>query len=166
MRIETKYSGLDRAISKLERYYGKIITSNEATGKFAKDLILSRVATGKTVTNVKMKYTPKGGKKPQKAIGDYSASHGSIRSKRGLGTAPMDLKFTGGLYNAFSYRKSQTASTISLRLYIKNSSTRNKNPISYPKLVSQFEERFGSRIFYPSMSEISQIKKFYKNSLR
>jgi hypothetical protein len=172
MNVEMKYSGLERAISKLEKYYGKVISSNEATGKFARDLILSRVSKGQTISGRQMKY--KGSSirrgKSYPAIGDYSNFHGNKRRNKGLSTSPMDLKFSGDLYKAFSYRQSRTASQISLRLYFRNTSTKHKNyNKTHKELADILSEEQGdgkNTIFYPSFSEISQIKKFYKNSTR
>ena len=166
MRVEAKVTGLDRAIAKLTKYYDQVITSNEATAIFARNMILRRIETGKTAQDVQMKYKPKSGiKKLRAGIGDYSYRHGKDRRDGGYSTSPYSLKMEGNLYRAFAYRRSRTANTMSLRFYIKNSQTKAENPISHPELVDLLEGQFG-KIFYPSMGEVREIKKYFKNNFR
>lgn len=166
MYLETKISGFERAIAKLTKYYDQIITSNEDTAKYARELILKRVSTGKTTTGKQMKYAPKADKKGRLRLGsgDYSYSHAHARGKKSLGTVPMTLSFDGGLYKSFAYRRSRTADTISLRFYFKN--TQTKSGYSHGELAEDFKDRFNDNIFYPSISEVQQIKKYYKNNFR
>jgi uncharacterized protein YjbJ (UPF0337 family) len=163
-------SQFDGIINRANRYYGKVLMANEEIAKDARELILDRVSKGKTTDGAKMQYKGSADKfsgdwNPKtKNDGDYSEDYAKIRSKENKGNSPMDLNLTGGLINAFTYRKSRTAKTFSLRLYIKN--TKNKDyKKRYPEIHGWLRERFGD-IFAPNKKEVNIIAKAWKKRLR
>jgi hypothetical protein len=76
----------------------------------------------------------------------------------------MDLNLTGGLIKAFTYRKSRTAKTFSLRLYIRNIKGKAHRK-RYPEIHGWLRERFGD-IFAPNKKEVNIIARKWKNRLK
>ena len=160
---KTAFDGL---INKVNRYKGKILEANEAIAEEARELILKRVAQGKTTEGRKMGYKNsndkfKGSWKPKgKRVGDYAESYVEQRYKANVGTVPMDLKTDGGLYKSFTYRKKRTTKTFKLDFYIrKNKRAKYKN--DYQEIHGWLQARFGD-IFAPSKVEANKIGRLWK----
>ena len=157
--VEVNYfDNLTSKIGKLEKYYNKVISSNESTAQYARKIILDRVYSGKTTNGITMKY---GGKN---AFGVYSQRHGKARRSASLTTNTMQLNFTGKLFRNFTYRKSFSAKAISLRFYIRNVQIQGKD-YTYPRLADDLQDRFNDPIFYPSVKEVAEIRKYYRKSV-
>lgn len=159
-------SQFDGIINRANRYYGKVLMANEEIAKDARQLILDRVAKGKTTDGAKMEYKGSADKfsaswNPKtKKEGDYSEDYAPIRSS----TTPMDLNLTGGLYNAFTYRKNRSGKSFSLKFFIKNTKGKAHRK-RYPEIHGWLRERFGD-IFAPNKKETNTIAKAWRNRLR
>lgn len=164
MIATAKVSGLDDIFRQANRFYGKVLTANNEVADFARQLILDRVATGKTTEGKTMAFKNTNdryyrGSKSKKS-GDYSLDYVN-RTKRS--DKPMNLNLTGGLYKSFQYRK-KSGKVFSLDFFIKkNRNSRYKK--DYTEIANYSQYRFGA-IFNPSKKEANVISRAWRNRLK
>ena len=154
--------GFDSVIKKVELYYGKVIEVTNSVAIEARMIILKRIEEGKNSSGKQMRTSS-----TDKYEGDiYSRRHGEDRADEGLTTSRMTLKYSGGLYNNFTYRKNYKKAKdfkFILQFYIKNSRVKNRN-ITYGTLAAYHEEKQGD-IFKPTKGELNKIGKLWKKQL-
>jgi hypothetical protein len=154
--------GFDDVIKKVELYYGKVIEVTNDVAIEARKLILKRIEEGKNSSGKQMRT-----KSTDKYEGDiYSRWQGEDRADAGLTTSRMTLKYSGGLYNNFTYRKNYKKAQnfkFILQFYVKNGRVPGRN-ISYGVLAAYHEEIQGD-IFKPTKGELNKIGKLWKKQL-
>jgi hypothetical protein len=164
---KTSFDGL---IAQANRYYGKVLYSNEQIANDARELILARVSQGITTEGRKMGYKNVNDKfkgrwrLKGKRVGDYAESYVEQRYKANVGTNPMDLKTDGGLHKAFTYRKKKSAKTFSIEFYIRKNKN-SKYQKNYQEIHGWLQSRFGD-IFHPSKKEVNIIAKMWKKRMK
>jgi len=160
--LDIKVSGFDKIINQVELYYNKVLVVTDDVALQAKDLILSRIESGKNSSG-KILVTKS---KEKDEDGYYSASWGEVRRSNKKPTSPMTLKDTGGLYKAFTFRKKYKVGkdqTYILQLYVKNNQVKGRN-ITYAVLAAYHEDMFGAS-FKPTKGEFNKISKMWKKRL-
>ena len=160
--LDIKTSGFDKVINQIELYYNKVVEVTEEAAEESRKIIIARIESGKNSSNKTV--VTRSAKKHES--GYYSKSWGDERAGEGLSTAPMNFRVTGGLFDAFTYRKKYKlakGSSFTLQLYVKNNKVKGKK-ITYAVLAAYHEEEFGV-LFRPTKGELDKISKLWKRRL-
>lgn len=137
----------------------------EGSAEYALALSKSRIASGRTATNRKMK------SKAKKRTDDYASSYVYDRTRANRATSPFDLNLTGRLLRNYvvSRVKKRTANNLEVNLFVRNVAIPSKD-ITYAELARIHEEgnslgnyRGQGKIFGVTDKEQAKVaKEFYR----